>query len=300
MEKILGLFKRRKEDLCIGVLIIVLLGGVTFSVTYLIGGEQSNSIVDVGDSGSEEENNNAEKEVTAKLDELKNIDTSKLSNEDKQSIESKIAEIEKLIENKEYAKATTDIENLKKDVDSKIEEVAKNEEATKEEENTETEEVATNATENSTSSTVDNSSSSNSTNNSTNNSTTQNSSSSSNTTGNTNSSNQQVVEQPSTLPVQQEQVQQPVVQEPVQQPTTPPVVEEQKPVYPSVVEVQQRLIAYGQSLGLTYDPSINSATEGTVMQGTDQMWSSGLGGTTDQKRLFNGLITAGCYPWVVR
>ena len=79
----------------------------------------------------------------------------------------------------------------------------------------------------------------------------------------------------------------------------PPVVEEPKPVYPSVAEVKQRLIAYGQSIGLKYDPSINSSTEGTVMQGTDQMWGNGLGGNADCQTLFNGLVSAGCYAFNV-
>ena len=79
------------------------------------------------------------------------------------------------------------------------------------------------------------------------------------------------------------------VQEPTN--TTPlpkpePPVEELKPVYPSLEEVKQRLISYGQSLGLTYDPSL--LVEGWHFGGTQQMWSSERGNSGDRQVLFNG------------
>lgn len=279
-EKIKEILKNKRNmtiaGTVAGVVVIAIAGSVLlhnkFNVENKV--EDNTKVVAVNKESTEE------KEVKEKLEELKKIDIAKLSEEDKKTLENKIADIEKLIENKEYAKATTDMESLKKDINSKIEEVAKEENKAEEtsKEETKKEEVASN----------DTSSNSNSTSSNT-------SSNTSGNSGSTSSSNQGAVQKPTTPPVVEEK---PVQPTPPTQNPQPPVVEEPKPVYPSVAEVKQRLIAYGQSLGLKYDPSINydNADKGT---GTDQMWGTGLGGNADCQTLFNGLVTAGCYAFNV-
>lgn len=111
------------------------------------------------------------------------------------------------------------------------------------------------------------------------------SSNSSSSVNNTTTNKEEVVEKPTTPQVSEKpQVE---VQKPTQQVPTPVVKpEEPKPVYPTVEEVKQRLISYGQSLGLKYDPSLVS--EGWSKRDTQQMWSSSAGNSTDGQRLFNG------------
>ena len=276
IEKIKEVLKNKKVIVAgSAVISLVVIGAITAGVAHNKNKVEDNKeIVEI----NKENEDSKEKEVKNRLEELKKIDISKLSEEDKKVLENKILGIEKLINNKEYAKATTDIEAAKKEIDSKIEEVAKKEEQKEENNNKEDEvnkEVASNDT-------TSNSTSSTSTNTSGN-------------SGSTSSSNQSVVQQSTTPPV----VEIPVQPTPQPKPDPqPPVVEEPKPVYPSVAEVKQRLIAYGQSLGLTYDPSINydNADKGT---GTDQMWSSEMGNSVDGQRLFNGLVSAGCYAFNV-
>lgn len=222
------------------------------------------------------EDNTLEKQVKDQLERLRKIGIEKLSEEDKKLIDQQIKSIEELVKNKEYDRAKKEIESVNKDIDNKLKEIAKKDEETKEEEKEENKDVASNTTENSTS----------------------NNGTSSNNTSNDSGSNNEyvappVVEQPSepsyTPPVVEEPVQPtPPPVEPAPQPQ-PPVVE--TPSYPSVAEVQQRLIAYGQSLGLTYDPSLVS--NGWQLGATEQMWSSERGNSADQQRLFNGLINDG-------
>ena len=274
IEKIKEVLKNKKVIVAgSAVISLVVIGAITAGVAHNKNKVEDNKeIVEI----NKENEDSKEKEVKNRLEELKKIDISKLSEEDKKVLENKILGIEKLINNKEYAKATTDIEAAKKEIDSKIEEVAKKEEQKEENNNKEDEgnkEVASNDT-------TSNSTSSTSTNTSGN-------------SGSTSSSNQSAVQQSTTPPV----VEIPVQPTPQPKPDPqPPVVEEPKPVYPSVAEVKQRLISYGQSIGLKYDPSINydNADKGT---GTDQMWGNGLGGNADCQTLFNGLVSAGCYAF---
>lgn len=232
------------------------------------------------------EDNTLEKQVKDKLEQLRKIVIEKLSEEDKKLIDQQIKSIEELVKNKEYDKAKKEIEIVNKDIDNKLKEIAKKDEETKEEEKAteekeENKDVASNTTENSTS----------------------NNDTSSNNTSNDSGSNNEYVAPPVVEQPSEPSYTPPVVEEPVQ--PTPPQVEPapqppvvETPSYPSVAEVQQRLISYGQSLGLTYDPSItyDNADKGT---GTDQMWGSGLGGNADCQTLFNGLVTAGCYAFNV-
>lgn len=274
IEKIKEMLKNKKVIVASSaVILLVVIGAITLGVVHSGKNkvEDNKAIVET----TKENDNIREKEVKDKLEELKKIDISRVSEEDKKILENKIVEIEKLIENKEYTNATTSIESLKKEIDTKLEEVVKNEEIqeeSKDEKVEENKEVASNDT-------TSNSTSSNT------------SSNTSENSGNTSSSNQEVVQHPTTPPVVEEK---PVesIPTPTPEPTPqPPVVEEPKPVYPSVSEVQQRLIAYGQSLGLTYDPSLVS--NGWQLGATEQMWSSERGNSADQQRLFNGLINDG-------
>ena len=230
------------------------------------------------------EDNTLEKQVKDQLEKLRKIGIEKLSEEDKKLIDKQIKSIEELVKNKEYDKAKKEIEIVNKDIDNKLKEIAKKDEKPKEEEKAteekeENKDVASNTTENSTS----------------------NNDTSSNNTSNDSVSNNEYVAPPVVEQPSEPSYTPPVVEEPVQ-PTPPPaepapqppVVE--TPSYPSVAEVQQRLIAYGQSLGLTYDPSINSSTEGVMMQGSDQMWSSERGNSTDQW-IVTGLKSSGCYAF---
>ena len=284
-NKIKELLKNKKAMALagVGLIAIVGLGTVGFMMANNKNNNTDNKSVAVEkntENEDKEKASNEEKEAKDQLEALKKIDLSKLSEEDKKNIENKIIEIEKLIENKEYAKAKTDIEGLKKDINTKTEEIAKNEEVkeeskdeTKEESKDENSEVASNTT---------NTSSNTSSN-------TRNSGSNSGS-GSSSSSNQGSTQKPATPPV--------VEEKPVQPTPQPPVVEEPKPVYPSVEEVKQRLIAYGQSLGLKYDPSISDATEGVMMQGSEQMWSSERGNSPDQW-IVTGLNSSGCYAFNV-
>lgn len=275
IEKIKEVLKNKKVIVAgSAVISLVVIGAITAGVAHNKNKVEDNKeIVEI----NKENEDSKEKEVKNRLEELKKIDISKLSEEDKKVLENKILGIEKLINNKEYAKATTDIEAAKKEIDSKIEEVAKKEEQKEENNNKEDEgnkEVASNDT-------TSNSTSSNASTNTSGNS------------GSTSSSNQSAVQQSTTPPV----VEIPVQPTPQPKPDPqPPVVEEPKPVYPSVAEVKQRLIAYGQSIGLKYDTSINSSTEGIMMQGTDQMWSSERGNSPDQW-IVTGLKSSGCYAF---
>lgn len=274
IEKIKEVLKNKKVIVAgSAVISLVVIGAITAGVAHNKNKVEDNKeIVEI----NKENEDSKEKDVKNRLEELKKIDISKLSEEDKKVLENKILGIEKLINNKEYAKATTDIEAAKKEIDSKIEEVAKKEEQKEENNNKEDEgnkEVASNDT-------TSNSTSSNASTNTSGNS------------GSTSSSNQSAVQQSTTPPV----VEIPVQPTPQPKPDPqPPVVEEPKPVYPSVAEVKQRLIAYGQSLGLTYDSSINydNADKGT---GTDQMWSSERGNSPDQW-IVNSIKSSGCYAF---
>ena len=224
------------------------------------------------------EDNTLEKQVKDKLEQLRKIGIEKLSEEDKKLIDQQIKSIEELVKNKEYDKAKKEIESVNKDIDNKLKEIAKKDEETKEEEKAteENKDVASNITENSTS----------------------NNDTSSNNTSNSSGSNNEyvappVVEQPSepsyTPPVVEEPVQPtPPPVEPAPQPQ-PPVVE--TPSYPSVAEVQQRLIAYGESIGLTYDSSLTS--NGFELQGTDQGWDSEIGYSGVSRRLLDGAKAQG-------
>ena len=180
--------------------------------------------------------------------------------------ESKVEDINKVVavNQEETAK-----EEEKSDINIKEEEVAKNEEV-KEEKKEETVEENKEVVSNDISSTSSSTSSN----------------TSSNTSGNNSSSSSQgAVQQPTTPPV--EPAPQPTpTPTPQPKPEPQPPVEAPKPVYPSVAEVQQRLISYGQSLGLKYDTSL--VTEGWSKRATEQMWSSEMGNSADQQRLFNG------------
>ncbi len=127
---------------------------------------------------------------------------------------------------------------------------------------------------------------SNTTDSTSNNISSNNSVSENNSSSNNSSSSQEVVQQPTIEPEQSAPQPQP---EPTPEPAPQPPVEEPKPVYPSVEEVKQRLISYGQSLGYTY----NSALEGSGFNagGTSQMWGQGLGGDAHGGILFAGLET---------
>ncbi len=232
------------------------------------------------------EDNTLDKQVKDQLEQLRKIGIEKLSEEDKKLIDQQIKSIEELVKNKEYDKAKKEIEIVNKDIDNKLKEIAKKDEKPKEEKATEekeeNKEVASNTTENSTS----------------------NDGTSSNNTSNSSGSNNEYVAPPVVEQPSEPSYTPPVVEEPVQ--PTPPQVEPapqppvvETPSYPSVAEVQQRLISYGQSLGLTYDPSINSGTEGTVMQGTDQMWDLEMGNSGVCRRLLDGLKSSGCYAFNV-
>ena len=280
IEKIKEMLKSKKGIVISSTVVaLVVIGAITgVAIHNKSKVEVNNQIVET----NKKKDNTEEKEVKDKLEEIKKIDVSKLSEEERKNLESKIADIEKLISNKEYAKAKTDIESVKSDINTKNEELVKKEEAkdeNKDEKIEENKEVVSNNTGSNSSDTSSNTSSNTS------------------NSGNASSSNQEPVQQPTTPPVEEEPVrptQAPV--EPAPQPQ-PPVVE--TPSYPSVAEVKQRLIAYGQGRGLKYDPSISSNTEGTVMQGTDQMWSSEMGNSVDGQTLFNGLVSAGCYAFNV-
>ncbi|MCR1952744.1 hypothetical protein NSA50_17105 [Clostridium sp. DSM 100503] len=261
------------------IISLVVIGVIAVGVSYNKNKVEDNKQIVETNKDTE---STEEKEVKNRLEELKKIDISKLSEEDKKVLEDKISNIEKLVDNKEYVKATDEMESLKKDINSKIEELVKKEEI-KEESNDkkeeENKEVASNNTTSNSSGTSSNSSSSNN----------------SGSNGSTSNSTQGAVQKPAAPTV----VEKPVQPTPQPKPDPqPPVVEEPKPIYPSVVEVKQRLIAYGQSLGLQYDASINydNADKGT---GTDQMWGSGLGGNADCQTLFNGLVSSGCYAFNV-
>ena len=67
----------------------------------------------------------------------------------------------------------------------------------------------------------------------------------------------------------------PVAPEPKPEPKPEPVQS-----YPSTSEVQQRLINYGQSIGLVYDSSL--LTNGFELQGSQQIWSSERGNSPDR------------------
>lgn len=215
-----------------------------------------------------------EKEVKKELEDLNKIDISKLSEEDKNSIEDTKKLIEEMISNKEYDKARRVIDSVKTNIDNKFNEIAEKEkEEVKEENNVENVEANKEIVSNTTNSTLNNTSGNNS--------------QSVNNSGSNSNSNQvqESVQQPTTPPVVEEK---PVQSTPTPTPEPqPPVVEETKPVYPSVAEVKQRLIAYGQSLGYTY----NSTLEGNGFNagGTSQMKDSENGNSTDGQRLFNGL-----------
>ena len=269
LEKIKEMLKS-KQGIIVGAVIgVLVISGITGLVIH--NKNNGNEVVENNQvATSKEEVSKEEIEAKEQLEALKQIDISKLVEEDKKTIESKISEIEKLITNKDYTKAKTDIEILKNDINTKVEELAKKEEVKEENKSDKVEEnkdkeVASNSTNNSNSST-----SSNTSNNSTGNG------------GSSSSSNQEVVQKPTTPPVTEKPVQ--PTPEPTPQPKPP--VEPPKPVYPSVGEVKERLISYGQSLGLKYDPSL--VTEGWSKRDTSQMWSSELGNSTDGQRLFNG------------
>ena len=215
-----------------------------------------------------------EKEVKKELEDLNKIDISKLSEEDKKSIEDTKKLIEEMISNKEYDKARRAIDSVKTNIDNKFNEIAEKEkEEVKEENNVENVEANKEIVSNTTNSTLNNTSGNNS--------------QSVNNSGSNSNSNQvqESVQQPTTPPVVEEK---PVQSTPTTTPESqPPVVEESKPVYPSVAEVKQRLISYGQSLGYTYNPALEY--NGLDVQGTSQMWGEGLGGIADGKTLFGGM-----------
>lgn len=214
------------------------------------------------------ENTEEEKEVKKQLEDLNKMDISKLSEEDKKSIEDTKKLIEDMIAQKEYDKAKRAIDSVKTNIDNKLNEMdEKEKEEVKEENNVEKVEENKELVSNTTNSTSNNTSSNNSSN-------------VSNSNDNSSSSSQGAVQQPTTPPVQP-------APQPKPEPTPQPPVEEVKPVYPSIAEVKQRLISYGQSLGYTYNPALEY--NGLDVQGTSQMWGEGLGGVADGKTLFGGM-----------
>lgn len=269
LEKIKDMLKDKRNitiaGAVTGVAVIVIAGSILLHNKFNENGKVTdNKVVAVNKENIEEE-----KAVKEKLENLNKIDISKLSEEDKKSIEDTKKLIEDMISKKEYTKAIREIESLEISIENKFNEMAEKEkekEEVREENNVEkveeNKEVASNTT------------------NSTSNNTSSNNSSSVSNGNNSSSSSQGEVQQPNTPPVQP-------APQPKPEPTPQPPVEEVKPVYPSVAEVKQRLISYGQGLGYTY----NSALEGSGFNagGTSQMWGSGLGGNADGQTLFNGL-----------
>lgn len=91
----------------------------------------------------------------------------------------------------------------------------------------------------------------------------------------TETSKEEKVVEPISEPVVIEPTPEPVVTEPTPEPTPEPTQS-----YPSTSEVQQRLISYGQSIGLVYDSSLVS--NGFELQGSEQAWSSERGNSPDR------------------
>ncbi len=246
--------KRQKRNRIIvgivaGVFVISLLSGVVYQ-TGLFGKKDSKREIET--VKKEENKKTKEDEVKKKLEELKKMDISKLSEVDRKETEEKIKSVENMINKKEYDKVKSIMDTLKVNIDNKLKELDKAEENKTASNNSSSEETSNNeASSNATVNEVSNNS---------------------NVDTQAEYSESKVVEEKTqnTEPVK---VQEPTNTTPV--PNPEPSVEESKPVYPSVGEVKQRLISYGQSLGLTYDSSLES--NGFELQGTDQMWSNQLG-----------------------
>lgn len=82
----------------------------------------------------EKENSNiSENTVKTLLDKLKLVDISKLTEDEKKALETKIKGIEDMIKDKDYVKAKKEIELVTKDTESKVKEVAKKDEPKTEE-----------------------------------------------------------------------------------------------------------------------------------------------------------------------
>lgn len=253
------LFKNKKVIL-IGTLVIVSvigLGGTGYILNQ--SDSKATSITKKNDSGIKEI------DVKTLLDTLKAIDTSKLSVDDKKTLETKIRAIEDMISRKDYAESKKEIELVIKDTERKLSE-SNNKENIKTDIEKETESTEVTAdSEKSSNSNIDNS------------------------TGVSKEENKEVVEdKPEYIPpTVDETPTPPIVEEP--QPTPiPPIVEEiPEPVYPTLGEIKQRLISYGQSLGYTYSSSLEYS--GFDITGAEQMWSSELGNSVDGDRLFGSM-----------
>lgn len=267
LEKVKEVLKDRRNitiaGAVTGVAVIVIAGSLLLHNKFNAKDKvEDNKVVKVNKDNTEE------KELKKQLEDLNKMDISKLSEEDKKSIEDTKKLIEDMITNKEYAKAKRAIDSIKTNIDNKLNEMAEKEkEEVKEENNVEKVEENKEVVSNTTNSTSNNTSSNNSSN-------------VSNSNDNSSSSSQGAVQQPTTPPVQP-------APQPKPEPTPQPPVEEVKPVYPSIAEVKQRLISYGQSLGYTYNPALEY--NGLDVQGTSQMWGEGLGGVADGKTLFGGM-----------
>ncbi len=104
--------KRRKKEICIGLVTVVFLagGGYTFAQTSSTGEVVASKVETSVNKKESKEVKEAEKE----LDELKNKDTSNLSNEEKKELEDKIAEAEEKV-NKAVEVASNSVEDGKSD-----------------------------------------------------------------------------------------------------------------------------------------------------------------------------------------
>ncbi|MGN0026516.1 MAG: hypothetical protein ACI33I_05865 [Clostridium sp.] len=272
--------KRKKRNRIIagvvaGACVISLLSGLAYQ-TGLFGKKDSKREIEtVKKEESKDDEKAKEDEAKKKLEELKRVDISKLSEVDKKETEEKIKSVEDMINKKEYDKVKSVTDTLKANIDNKLKELDKVEE------NKTEKEVSSNNS--SSEATNNNEVSSNNVVNEVSNNSSNNVNNNSSVTTETEYSEPKVVEE-KIQNTELVKVQEPTNTTPISEPEPP--VEQPKPVYPSVEEVKQRLISYGQSLGLTYDPSVIS--EGWNFGGTQQMWDPRVGTSADQQTLFNG------------
>lgn len=279
-------FIKNKKVQAIGVLGLCAIIATGISVHMMIKNKNTdneiNKKITAEKKNKEENNKDDENKAKKQLESIKNVDISKLPEEYRKTIEGEIKAIEDKINKKEYSEIEGEVEKLKNNIDNKLKEVVKVEEKVKEE-NTE-KEVASGSTEsNSTEKIQDENISSNNTNN-----------------------NEVVTEKPQlTITENKTEVSEPkndeavttipeITATPMPQPeikSEAKPVEQPKPVYPSLGEVKQRLINYGQSLGLTHDPSL--VTNGWSLIDIQQMWSSEAGNSADQQTLFNSVVHKG-------
>lgn len=130
------LLKNKNAMMISGITLVGLIAlgsvGYMMATSYDNEVENDNKVVAI-----EKENSNiSENTVKTLLDKLKLVDISKLTEDEKKALETKIKGIEDMIKDKDYVKAKKEIELVTKDTESKNKEVAKKDEPKTEEKKT--------------------------------------------------------------------------------------------------------------------------------------------------------------------